>query len=294
MNNPRVSICIPVYNGQRCIATTIQHVLNQTYSNFELIIVDDNSKDATKEAVLGFKDIRIKYYRNHKNLGMVQNWNKSISYATGEYIKLLCMDDLIEINCLELQVKALEENPSAVVVTSNTNIIDSNNNILMIRKNFKHESIIKGSYVSKRSLVVGQNLFGEPCAVLYRRDLLSKIGNYDKNFWYAPDWDFIIRALEEGDLFFVDKPLASFRLSSTSQTTKIITKNKLSVIKEDIKFMKKHTSKIKLNLTELSYHFFRTWGRLLLKSLYLRYILRSTLDERKEKQNALYVQKAHN
>lgn len=273
MSNPLVSVCIPVYNGGHCISQTIKNVLEQTFEDFELIIVNDNSKDNTEEVVRSFTDNRIKYYKNSENIGMVPNWNKSVCYASGKFIKLLCADDLIEKNCLELQSNALKDNPKVVLVTCNTNVIDSNNNILMLRKNFKREGLYNGTDVAKKSLINGQNMFGESSVVMYRRDILILAGNYDNDFWYSPDWDFSIRTLYYGDLYFIDKVLASFRLSPTSQTSKIIFKNKLIIMREDMNFMRKQTIKFRFNPFQLAYHYMKTAERLMLKSIYLRYVL---------------------
>jgi glycosyltransferase involved in cell wall biosynthesis len=272
---PLVSVCIPCFNGEQCISNTIQNVLNQTLTDFELIIVNDSSKDLTEEVILGFKDTRIKYYKNDKNLGMVKNWNKALSLANGEFIKLLCMDDLIAEDCLQSQAEALLNNSSVVVVTSNTNVIDSNNNVLMTRKNFKAEGVYDSPAVAKKSLALGQNLFGEPSVVMYRKDVLSFIDPYDEDFWYAPDWDFILRALTLGDLYFIDKTLASFRLSPTSQTSKIITKNKWLIMKEDMRFMDKHKDLYRLSFPQKSLHYIRTATRLVAKHIYLKVVFRN-------------------
>src|SRR5690349_581871 len=102
--NPLISICIPAYNNEAYIAETISSVLSQTYSVFEIIIVDDCSTDNTVEVVRKFNDHRIRFYQNEKNLGMHGNWNRALSLAKGEYVKLLCGDDTIFPGCLQKQL----------------------------------------------------------------------------------------------------------------------------------------------------------------------------------------------
>ena len=98
---PLVSVCIPAYNNAAYIKETIDSVLNQTYSNLELIICDDKSKDDTVQVIESIHDDRMKLYKNEKNLGMSGNWNHCLSKCRGEFIKLICADDILAKNCLE-------------------------------------------------------------------------------------------------------------------------------------------------------------------------------------------------
>ncbi len=114
-NYPLVSVLIASYNGNKFIAEAIESVLNQTYSNFEIIISDDCSTDNTVEIVKLFasKDTRIKVYVNNVNLGDYPNRNKAVGYASGEYIKYLDHDDIMYKHCLEIMVDAMEKFPMA-------------------------------------------------------------------------------------------------------------------------------------------------------------------------------------
>ena len=97
MSKPRVSICIPTYRGAAYLAATLDSVLAQSYSNFELWILDDNSPDDTQTIVARYTDPRIKYVRNTQNLGPEGNWNKCMDLAQGKYFKLLPHDDLLAV-----------------------------------------------------------------------------------------------------------------------------------------------------------------------------------------------------
>ena len=103
MSNFLISICIPVYNGKQYIDKCIDSCLAQTYQNFELIICDDCSTDGTVDYIKSkFNgNEKIKLFQNSKNLGLVGNWNETLSHANGEYIKWLFQDDWIEQNALE-------------------------------------------------------------------------------------------------------------------------------------------------------------------------------------------------
>src|SRR5438045_2978412 len=98
---PRVSICVPTYNGARWIGEAIESALGQTFGEFELLIVDDASTDDTLERVRRVSDPRIRIERNERNLGLVGNWNQCVRLARGEFVKFLFQDDLLYPTCLE-------------------------------------------------------------------------------------------------------------------------------------------------------------------------------------------------
>jgi glycosyltransferase involved in cell wall biosynthesis len=85
-SNPKVSVCIPVYNCEAYLANTIRSVLAQSLTDFELVIIDNASTDRTAEIISGFEDPRLRSLRNEKNLGMMGNWNRCLEEARGEFI----------------------------------------------------------------------------------------------------------------------------------------------------------------------------------------------------------------
>lgn len=105
-----VSIIMPSWNTERFIAETIQSVIDQTYKNWEMIIVDDCSKDNTDTVVASFKDNRIKYLHNEKNLGAALTRNKAMREAQGEWIAFLDSDDLWTSEKLEHQINFMKKN----------------------------------------------------------------------------------------------------------------------------------------------------------------------------------------
>src|SRR5688572_12302291 len=117
--NPKVSVLIPTYNYAHFLDETIQSVLDQTFTNFELVIVDNCSTDNTDEVVQKYlTDTRISFYRNETNIGLVGNWNKCLDYARGEYIKYLCADDKFRPELLEKFVAVMDQNPGVSIMSS--------------------------------------------------------------------------------------------------------------------------------------------------------------------------------
>jgi glycosyltransferase involved in cell wall biosynthesis len=124
--NPRVTVGLAVYNGERYLAASIESILNQTFDNLELVICDNDSSDRTEEICRHYAaaDRRVRYYRNPQNIGGVRNENRTFFLARGEFFKLAAHDDLMSLNFLEVSVAALDANPAAELVTPSVVVID--------------------------------------------------------------------------------------------------------------------------------------------------------------------------
>lgn len=132
----KISISIPAYKAhflQECI----ESILNQTYKDFEVVIVNDNSPEDLDSIIYRFNDERIKYYKNEKNCGalnVVDNWNICLHYATGDYIICMGDDDKLLPNCLEEYIKLIKLYPNLGIYHAWTQIIDENSNIIRIQE----------------------------------------------------------------------------------------------------------------------------------------------------------------
>src|ERR1700690_4145475 len=107
---PRVSVILPVYNASTFLGGSIESLLNQTYRDFELLIVNDGSSDDSEKIILGYSDPRITYIRKASNTGIVETLNQGLSLAQGDYIARMDADDIALPERLELQVKFMDEN----------------------------------------------------------------------------------------------------------------------------------------------------------------------------------------
>lgn len=106
---PKISVVMPAYNAEKYIGKSIDSILNQTYGDFEFIIINDGSKDSTKEIILSYSDNRIVYLENEINSGIVVTLNKGLEYATGEYIARMDADDIAVAERLEKQIEFMEK-----------------------------------------------------------------------------------------------------------------------------------------------------------------------------------------
>jgi glycosyltransferase involved in cell wall biosynthesis len=219
-----VSVCIPSYRGAAHVAATIESVLAQTFSDFELLIVDDHSPDETALVVGRYRDTRIRFVRNERNVGPQGNWNRCLQLARGRYFKLLPQDDLLAPQCLARQVDVLEADRSqrlALVFSART-IIDANGRAIMTRGYPSRDGgPICGRSVMRRCIRRGTNLIGEPGAVLFRSSLAHRIGGFDATIAYVVDLDYWFRLLLQGDAHYLPETLASFRVSRSSWSVAI-------------------------------------------------------------------------
>jgi glycosyltransferase involved in cell wall biosynthesis len=222
-SSPIISVCIPCYNGEDFIAGTLESVLQQSLSDFELIVIDDASTDRTVSIVEGFRDPRIKLYKNAHNLGMGQNWNKAVSIVRGKYVKLLCGDDLLSPQCLARQVTALESvaNTRAVLAICNRTVIDGAGKVVFKRPFPFVAGLVNGIKLIRRCIRLGSNVIGEPAVGLFRRDLLEKNLTYDASNPYLIDLRFWADLLRHGDAFIDAEYLAAFRISDTAVSARV-------------------------------------------------------------------------
>ena len=230
MNNPKVSICIPVYNAEKTISTTIQSVLDQTFQDWQLIIVDNCSTDQTVEVIKSFTDKRIQLFQNETNCGMVNNWNKCLEKADADYIQLLCADDLLENQCIEIKYKFLSEQENCVAVSGGTFIINEGNKVIFKRRHFSRDCIINGNKIIKTSFRT-KNIFGEPSNVMFKRAAMQKAGVFSNTVPYSPDWEYWLRLARYGDFAFLKDYLVRYRVSSVNETSNLFKKR--DILKND-------------------------------------------------------------
>ncbi|MHB1148019.1 MAG: glycosyltransferase family 2 protein, partial [Lutibacter sp.] len=201
MNNSLVSICIPTFNGEQFIVEAMESAITQTYSNLEIVVSDDASKDNTLKLIELFKEkskIPINIY-HHKPKGIGANWNNCIKRANGEYIKFLFQDDVLEQTCVEEMINVFRKNKNVSLVASKRNFKIEEDNNYDVAKNWISwhgdlqrqlnlifiESICLIDYrLFKHPLFLKSpiNKIGEPTVVMFKKTLVNEIGYFNEEF----------------------------------------------------------------------------------------------------------------
>lgn len=127
---PKISVIMPVYNGEKYLREAIDSILNQTFSDFEFIIINDCSVDSTEDIIKSYDDSRIVYIKNEKNLGVAGTLNKGLELAKGEFIARMDADDISLPTRFEKQIKFMEENPEVGVLGSNAIVFSETSEII--------------------------------------------------------------------------------------------------------------------------------------------------------------------
>lgn len=182
-NRPLVSVIIPTYNRQKYIALAISSVLEQTYKNIEIIVIDDFSNDKSLEIISEIvkENGNIYLYKNEKNLGFVKSLNKGVSLAKGKYIARLDDDDVwCDVRKLEKQVDFLEKHKDYVLVGGGVIKINKDGSE-MVRFSVPEED------KDIRKVILVNNVFAHS-AVIFKRDDFMKVGGYDEQFGFFADW----------------------------------------------------------------------------------------------------------
>lgn len=228
MAGPKLSVCIPVYNGREFIRETIDSVLNQSFKDFEIVIVDNQSTDDTVAIVKSYSDPRIKLFINDTNIGMIPNWNKAMEHATGKYIKILPADDFIYPGCLEKQMKILEADTASEIsmVCGRRNIINEQGKILFNRGFAKTECEVSGFAAINKNVRSGGNIIGEGGALIFRKDILKKTGDFNSDIFYVLDLDLWYKILLYGKLHALPDIVSSFRVSKSSASVNVVKKQR--------------------------------------------------------------------
>jgi glycosyltransferase involved in cell wall biosynthesis len=213
---PRVSVCLPVFNGQPFVGQAIRSVLRQTYEDLELIIADNASTDGTLDEVQSVADPRLRVLTSEVNLGPGPNWNRVVRAARGEYVKLLCADDWLYPTALARQIAVLDapESEDVVLVTAARDVVDGGGRRLMRRGPHGRAHRVPGRAALHAIARSGTNLVGEPSAALFRREAGLAAGLFAADATYVVDVDFWMRLLLRGDLFVLTDPLSAFRVQT--------------------------------------------------------------------------------
>ncbi len=216
MEHPKVSVLIPAYNHEKYVGEAIHSVLDQTFQDLELIIINDGSTDHTQFEILKFKDERIRYF-SQENRGLSPTLNRGIQLARGEYFNFLPSDDAFLPEKLEAQLKAFEEGENTGLVFSYHLVVDSEG------KEVKDDPIVDwftAPYGTKEEIfpVLFERDFLSAPTALIKMECFKKVGLFDESLKTAQDYDLWMRILKYYDLQLIKRPLLKLRWHGANLT----------------------------------------------------------------------------
>lgn len=231
-----VTIAIPTFNGSRFLLDALGSAVRQTYDRIEILVVDDASEDGSAELAEEFArqhpGIALRVVLNRGRLGLAGNWNHCIDLAKGEFLKFLFQDDLLEPECVEEMVRSIEVTPNAGMTFSRRKLRVDGPVSAMTRRWIARHGEPHTRFARLEPMNDGRRLFreqmsrdpfrnwiGEPTAVLLRTELAREVGGFNLQLKQRVDTELWLRLMCHGDVAFLNKPLATFRLHSASATS---------------------------------------------------------------------------
>jgi len=208
---PAISVLMPVYNAERYVAEAVESILNQTFINFEFIIINDGSTDRSLEILQRYarQDSRIRLI-NRENQGLVKTLNEGVDLAMAPYIARMDADDISYPDRLFKQVNFLNEHPGYVVLGSRTQLIDEDGDPLsLFSLNTTHKEIDRAHLQGRGGAIAHP-------AAMFRKNKFNSVGRYRSEFIHSEDLDLWLRMAEVGELGNLPDLLLDYRQHSNS------------------------------------------------------------------------------
>ena len=253
----KVSVIIPAYNHEKYIGATIYSVLEQSYRDFELIVINDGSIDNTEDEILKFNDSRIKYF-SQKNIGAHSTINRGIELATGSYISILNSDDIYSSSRLEKCLNFLEERKDYSVVITEVEGINEEGAPVLNPKNNQIQAWLDwyrdalDSYNSRSFLLsfFAKNILITTSNYFVRKDAFEKVGGF-RGLRYAHDWDMLLRLSQCCNVYLMRDVLLKYRIHESNTVHEENSDDKVKfevnwLIAENIRHLKKNVDVFEL------------------------------------------------
>lgn len=219
---PRVSICIPLYQKVAYIGRTIDSVLAQTFTDFELVVIDNASTDGSAAVLDAYDDPRLRVVRHAGTIPMIENFRAAVAATRAPLVKVLMADDLIEPEALARQVSVLDADPEVVVVSSRHHLIDDRDRVVSRDRVLRTPDLVgrqsRGAVV-RRVIRHGGNPLGCTGNMLFRRSAYDAVGGFPVDDGFVLDVALAVRLTTVGDFYGLAETLASFRLATGSGTS---------------------------------------------------------------------------
>ena len=225
--NPRIDILIPCYNSAYTIKRTLESISSQSYSNYRVVLVDNNSVDKSVEIYLNFNDRRFECVRYKEMVSLGANLNRCLEHVKSKYFCIMHTDDEYKADYLAVMVSAMESNQDVDLAVCNANIINSRSKKIFSLKNLiKRSSLfsknIKYSGVKGVIWISDYNKIIAPTA-FYRKALISKVGQFNEQLKFTLDWEYYFRLFSAGgSILYLNNILFNYRLHDNQESAELI------------------------------------------------------------------------
>jgi len=200
---PLVSVVVPCYNHEKYVKETIESIINQTYKNIELIVIDDGSKDNSVNIIDNLQKEYNFTFIHRANKGLSSTLNEAISLSKGKYITVCASDDMYLYNKITTQVEFMENNPNLGMCFGKVIVFDDFSN-----EKFLDIPNTKGGWIFNDLIV--NNFFIPAISVLIKKEVLNKVGLFDESLW-VEDWDMWLRISNKYEVGFINEYFAYYR-----------------------------------------------------------------------------------
>jgi len=232
-STPKVSVCVPTYNGASYLAECLQTIQRQTLEEFECVIVDDQSSDETVSIASDFAaaDKRFHVFENAARLGLAANWNRAIELSRGCWVKLLFQDDLMDPACLQQLVAACEDSEAMFGFCRRKVLVEEDVEPDWHKGVVRQAKLLNNLYGHRRKLSAEEfteafsensdaNLIGEPSVTIFSRAAIREVGLFEVALIQLADTEYWTRLGSNYGVVHVPEELAVFRLHSMSTTSR--------------------------------------------------------------------------
>lgn len=232
----KVSIILPVYNAALTLFDAIDSIINQTYNDWELLIINDGSVDRTEEIILSFKDSRIKYIKNDINRGLIYSLNRGLSIANGEYLARMDADDISEPTRIEKQVVFMDSHPNIIICGTQITYFGTKSSDYTKLKFPTNNTKLK-------DMLAFSTCFAHP-TVMIRRSVMEFSGIiYDFNYKNAEDYNLWIDLMDFGEYANLQERLLKYRVSDNQISQLFNLQTEKSVLACKRKYLEQHIPK---------------------------------------------------
>lgn len=219
---PEITVLMSVYNGERFLREAIESILNQSYSNFEFLIINDASTDSSRDIILSYKDKRIRLMDNEQNIGLTRSLNSGLTLARGKYIARMDADDISMPERFEKQIRLLNNNHDIGLTGTYYQVITDNKRVI--------EIIMPptDNYEIKTKLSDGSQFCHG--SVMFLKECIEKVGPYKEIFKSAQDYDLWLRISQKYNVANIPEPLYQWRFHLNSVSMNRSSQNKYAAM----------------------------------------------------------------